>query len=83
MKRVADLVSRGTQALDGTRVFVQAYVCLLKQAVDNINDAAPLCVYSVCIGQLGTYKLRIRSRIAQKAFRKPQKARILRVECAT
>lgn len=78
-----DLFSRRAQALDSTGVFVQAYVRFLKQAVDNINDAAPLCVYSVCVWQLGTYKLRIRSRIAQKAFRKPQKPRILCIESAT
>ncbi|KAG9526678.1 hypothetical protein KCV07_g334, partial [Aureobasidium melanogenum] len=74
---LADLFSGRAQALNSTGIFVQAYVCFLKQAVDYINDAAPLCVYSVCVGQLGTYKLRIRSRIAQKAFRKPQKPRIL------
>lgn len=35
------LLARRAQALDGASVLVQANVGLLKQAVDDINDAAP------------------------------------------
>lgn len=68
-----------TESLDGARIFVQTRVGFFKQTVQDINYAPPILVDGVHVGKSRTYNFRTRSRIAQKTFRKTQKARILLV----
>ena len=70
-----------TQPLDCTGELIEGGVGALEQAVDDINDRAPVAVEIVGGVEGGrTYSLRTRSRSAQKTRRKPQKTRILPVE---
>jgi hypothetical protein len=77
---IAYLLSARAQTLHDASVLVQAGVGLLKQAVDDINNPPPIGVYRVDVGQLGTYSVRTRCSIFEKALREVKEARILGVE---
>jgi len=68
-----DLFTGRAEPLDSASILIQADVGLFKQTIDDINDAPPIGVDGVKVWQSRTYNFRIRSRIAQKAFRKPKK----------
>ena len=74
------LLPSRAQPLDHARELVQAGIRFLEQAVNDINHSPPIALDGVYVWQLWTYNLRARSRIAEKAFRKTQKSRILAVD---
>jgi hypothetical protein len=77
---LAYLLACRTQPLNQTRVLIETGIRLLKQAVDNINNPPPTGIYGFDVGKLGTYNVRARCSILEKALREMKEARILCIQ---